>query len=221
MSPTRWQLLAAAGLLISLAPAQASADDYDFLLPLSTKDLGQIQWTGLMIRPDLGFPSLNFSGSGAGQLKTASGFSAGGEAGYDWQLDRLVLGAAFNLAWTDIGADSRGNAGETYRSHLNATGTVRGRVGYVLDRFMIYGTGGFAFSSLQIENRSLGLKDTQDLGGFVAGGGAEWAYNKLLTLRAEFTHLDFKQASFSSLPAGQNNVGGTINQVKFGFVHRF
>jgi outer membrane immunogenic protein len=218
---TRLHLLAAAGLLIAFAPARSLAGDYDFLLPADGKELGEVQWTGLIVRPDLGFPTLSFSGTGAGQLKTASGFSAGGELGHDWQFGGLVLGAVFNLAWTDIGADSTGSAGQSYRSHLNAFGTVRGRAGYAFDRFMIYGTGGFAFSSLEIENRSLGLKDTQDLGGFAAGGGAEWAYNKTLTLRVEFIHLDFDRASFSSLPMGENNAGGTIDQVKFGLIHRF
>jgi opacity protein-like surface antigen len=64
---------------------------------------------------------------------------------------------------------------ETREKWLN---TLRPRVGYAFDRFMIYGTVGAAAAGTQVlvSNPAFGtLVDHQVRNGWVAGGGAEWA----------------------------------------------
>ena len=107
------------------------------------------------------------------------------------------------------------------RSNLNYYGTVRGRAGYAFGRALVYGTGGLAYSEIEIENRTLGVKDTQTLTGWTAGGGIEYVYNQKITLRAEYTRVDFGSASFSSLPAGGRDVGATFDLIKIGTVMRW
>src|ERR1700730_11707045 len=77
-----------------------------------------------------------------------SGFSGGGQFGYNWQWRRLVLGPEFEVGYMDL--SGRGDEpgfdgfvfGETTSSFYT---TLRGRVGVALDWhgcWLIYGTGG-------------------------------------------------------------------------------
>lgn len=71
-----------------------------------------------------------------------------------------------------------------FRQRLDYLGTVRGRVGYAFDRFLVYGTGGFAYGDvsyraafLRNTDRALAyagsFEDTAT--GYVYGGGIEYA----------------------------------------------
>ena len=54
-------------------------------------------------------------------------------------------------------------------------GTVRGRVGYAFDRFMVFGTGGFAYGGGgESDGLQFGRKDETRIG-YAVGGGVEYA----------------------------------------------
>lgn len=100
------------------------------------------------------------------------GLVLGGQVGYNYQIGSFVVGLEADLQWadTDEGEDVRFVPAVgggvflpgTFDNNLSDWfGTVRGRVGVALDRVLIYGTGGIAF--------------TDDNTGWVVGGGVEWA----------------------------------------------
>ena len=226
MAPTNRHACTIAAIILTaaLAPARtawATDIDWNVIYPASDADLGPVKFTGLILGPEFGFEELNFNGAGGKQLKTADGLRIGGEVGYDWQINGLVIGGITDLFWTGI--DGRQAAGQVndLRSNLNYYGTVRGRAGYAFGRALVYGTGGLAYSEIEIENRTLGVKDTQTLTGWTAGGGIEYVYNQKITLRAEYNRVDFGSASFSSLPAGSRDVGATFDLIKIGTIMRW
>jgi outer membrane immunogenic protein len=70
-------------------------------------------------------------------------------------------------------------------------GTLRGRVGYASDRWMLYGTGGYAYGRNHIEivgNSAFSSSPTES--GWTAGGGLEYAFAPNWTAKFEYLHVD-------------------------------
>src|SRR5690349_13342446 len=78
---------------------------------------------------------------------------------------------------------------------INAFGTVRGRLGYAWDRFLVYGTAGYAWANQEmIRTQQIGTINGAPPGtvesasgvasGWTAGGGVEWAITPNWSFRA-------------------------------------
>ena len=80
-----------------------------------------------------------------------SGGLIGGTIGYNWQINRIVVGAEGDIDWSGI----RGTTillcppGCTTRNYWLST--VRGRLGYAFDRFLPYVTAGLAVGEHQCQ----------------------------------------------------------------------
>jgi outer membrane immunogenic protein len=111
--------------------------------------------------------TLNFPGGDDG------GFTGGGQIGYNYQFGSFVVGAEADIQWADSG-NNRGAVfvpatgfagtfvpGAFTNDSPDWFGTVRARLGVAIDRVLIYGTGGLAY--------------TDNNTGWVVGGGVEWA----------------------------------------------
>ncbi len=108
------------------------------------------------------------------------GAVAGGQLGYDWQVNSLwLVGAEADFQWANLdGSVSSpfrlGNVGSTNMvasQTVDSFGTVRARAGVVLTPpLLLYGTGGFAFGQVQ-ENLSVPAVATN----FLKAGGFSYA----------------------------------------------
>jgi outer membrane immunogenic protein len=68
-------------------------------------------------------------------------------------------------------------------------GTVRGRLGYAIDRFMPYVTGGLAVGD--IKNNISGIGSASDTkAGWTVGGGLEYAFNGPWSAKVEYLYVD-------------------------------
>ena len=129
-----------------------------------------------------------------------------------------IVGNA-TYSWIEGGGD---NAGEgIFSSDLNYMGTVRGRLGAAFDRLLIYGTGGYAFGELEVSNDALGISDKNALSGWAAGGGLEYVWNRSITLRGEYVRIDYGSETYTSLPAGSQDLSAGMNVFNFGLVTRY
>jgi outer membrane immunogenic protein len=150
-----------------------------------------------------------------------SGFIGGGQAGYNWQVNKwFVLGAEADFQGSDIEGDDRRvgfdgfsavptNADRFLESHerIQWLGTVRGRIGFVPTcRLLIYGTGGFAYGNVDysaqtnfgttlFHGASYPVNFTDTATGWTAGGGIEYALNNHWTVKAEYLHYDLGSES--------------------------
>ena len=83
-----------------------------------------------------------------------SGFTAGGQIGYNWQGSGwpgggVVVGFEADAMYMDTDkSDIVGPGGTNFSSGLNFLGTARGRLGYAFNQFLVYGTGGFAYGNV-------------------------------------------------------------------------
>jgi outer membrane immunogenic protein len=247
----RYSVPAAAGfvLLASLAPAGAQ------LLPASP---GTVDWTGPYIGLNLGgewsrlpgtvnTPSTATSGSGHVGLNNSSGagVTGGGQAGYNYQLNNFVLGVEGDFRGggpsnsTTAGIRA-GNipAGSTFQSSSSWNGSVRGRLGYAWNQFLLYGTGGVAFADASLKANyapsavsggSSGSNSTT-LVGPTYGGGVEYAVTPNISVGGEYRYTDYGHDTMrlgsvttgagASAPAS-GKIGLTDNSVLFKVNYRF
>ena len=168
------------------------------------------------------------------------GFTGGGQIGYNYQIPNLlgggiVAGIEADAAYTDLNRTEdfptpRG-ADRLLRSELEFLGTVRGRVGYAFNQFLIYGTGGFAYG--QVNNRAafldLATNSVTRFGGgrddlrtgYAYGGGLEYAlptqsllnffHASTVTVKAEYLHYDLGSSNVTANPNPATNAIGAYN----------
>ncbi len=147
-------------------------------------------WTGFYIGGALGWArpasqwhitvdSPNDGRDRSSPLSTKNGLLGGGFAGYNWQVDHLVVGAEADLTFV-IAGKIRTAAGHSFiTAHTNFFGSARGRVGWAADRVLLYGTGGLAVQSpvTRVPTTAISVRTSDDLRlGWTAGGGVEYAF---------------------------------------------
>src|SRR5215218_7994906 len=117
-----------------------------------------------------------------------SGFIGGGQIGYNWQFaPNWLIGVEGDFTWTDLGQSSSlfvpPGTTLTARSDLNWLASVRGRLGYTWDRYLVYFTGGGAWADIDgsatLTVTGVGTATaTADAraSGWVIGGGGEYMF---------------------------------------------
>ena len=140
------------------------------------------------------------SGTASGTADV-NGWLGGVHIGYNWQSQRWVYGLEADFQWTgEDGSISScsGTACVSASYGLDWFGTLRGRIGYLLEpRSLIYLTGGLAYghisAAFSASDPALGtvsISDNETRAGWVVGGGLEWALNRNWLLRAEYLYMD-------------------------------
>ena len=144
-----------------------------------------------------------------------SAFIGGGQLGYNYAFNNIVAGIEADLSGFDLQAakipnSSRADWGSDTRVsvEMNWLATVRGRLGVAMDRWLLYGTGGVAFSDGEYRNHDFcntlpacggGLIDAKgDMDtGWTVGGGAEFAWMANWTAKAEYLFVRFDGEEYS------------------------
>lgn len=146
-----------------------------------------------------------------------SGITGGLQAGYNWQSDSFVLGAEADLQIADIGDEEDFSVlapaalDGSASTDIDFWGTARLRAGWAADRILIYATGGLAWANVDhdifavdgVGNNVSSSSDNIELG-WTVGGGAEFAINDSMTVRAEYLYIDLgnQQLDGTVLTAG-------------------
>ena len=178
-----------------------------------------------------------------------SAFIGGGQIGYNYAFNNLVAGieadfSGFDFQAAKIPPSSRADWGSDTRVsvEMNWLSTVRGRLGVAMDRWLIYGTGGVAFSDGVYRNHDFcntappcggGLLDAKgDMDtGWTVGGGAEFAFRPNWTAKAEYQFVRFDGEEYSgtaTYPAPRDPVSyrfsaspAEFNIVRVGLNYKF
>lgn len=193
-------------------------------------------WTGFYLGVNAGAAfnntdlenSLNYIGAGPspiGRVHTnANGddtaFTGGALMGYNWQMDQVVLGVETDINYVGFNNDYKrtindyvGGGGNDITQSLsvdgNWFGTVRGRLGFAVDNFLIYGTGGLAYGSPEADSdlrvytssgteiaRSRASSDDVNFG-WTAGAGVEYGISNW-SLGVEYLYVDLGESDWSA-----------------------
>lgn len=199
--------------------------------------------------PHIGFdPAIAAAGTGS---NTQGGFTGGGQFGYNRQINSLVLGVEADInalsgkpaiaAAGTVSAPNTGTFAIVNTANADWLATVRGRVGFAADRFLIYATGGAAFAHIEFSQSFSDLCCTQSTPlttfatsatktGYAVGGGLEYAFASNWSLRGEYLYAGGFGAVGGSYVATSVNGNGdlhsgsarlSIQQARLGLNYKF
>ena len=155
------------------------------------------------------------------------GFIGGGQAGYNWQFaPNWLLGIEADISYTDFRETTSvttlplagpGTLLNTFSSRLEYLGTVRGRIGYVFDRTLVYATGGLAYGDVRNSVNFFGtagqLQFTGSTSsvetGYTVGGGIEHAFLPNWTVKGEYLFYDLGRNTVNVAVIPGSGGGGT------------
>jgi outer membrane immunogenic protein len=178
-------------------------------------------WTGFYAGINGGYGWGDSSSSTPFDVGDMDGWFAGGQLGYNYQLpSNVVLGLETDLQWSDMDGSTAGPGGSTITQDLNWFGTVRGRIGYAMGRWLPYFTGGFAYGEGERSTTLTGVSESNTHIGYVLGGGVEVGITPNWTGKLEYQYLDFGSETYSSIPADPS-VSMNAHTVRVGLNYKF
>lgn len=156
---------------------------------------------------------------------STDGFLAGGQVGYNMQYGDWVFGAEADLSWTGMENDVSFfscNAGFSPCEYvdLDWMATIRGRVGYAMDRTLFYGTAGVAFAGVTAIDFDAGSNSASNTHvGYAVGAGVEHAFSDMLSLKAEYLYVDLGSKTYNL--GTPDSVDIDAHTVKIGLNYHF
>jgi outer membrane immunogenic protein len=202
-------------------------------------------WSGFYVGAHVGYAwgeehdnlSAVFLGAQADRFNV-DGVIGGVHTGYNWQAGHYVFGLEGDFDGSDV-KGSQAFAVTANNAHHTGTlsfktdwqASIRARLGYAVDNWLLYATGGVAFadakSTFDIGSRGVSCEGTcllysaQGLGsatftGWTVGVGSEYALSRNWIARAEVRYSDFGSKTFLF----KDGFGGARpTQVRFDQVH--
>jgi outer membrane immunogenic protein len=154
------------------------------------------EWTGFYLGVNGGYAAghsrVTFPALGSTADFLLQGALVGGTLGVNFQAGPIVWGMEGDIGLADIsGGTTCPTAGAICTVRNRWLGTVRGRVGWAINNWLPYITGGMAFGETRVSVVPTGNQSTTH-GGWTAGGGVEVALNRNWSVKAEylFVQLD-------------------------------
>ena len=178
---------------------------------------------------------------------SASGWLAGVQIGYNYQIKNWVLGVEGEASWTSL----KGSNLDPIHPNINHTdtdfiGVLGGRLGYTWDRLLLYGKAGGAWAHDKysvISNTTFTVGNgspppvtvasgtvvdaaTVNRFGYMLGAGVEYALTPQWSVKAEYEYLDFGRQRTTLTPTTtivspfDEDIGQRIQIATIGFNYK-
>lgn len=233
----KWLFLASALTTLTFSAAQAAdAVVYETIPEMAS---AAFNWTGAYVGAQVGYGSgsqdISFpTSSNLNADRDPDGFLGGVYVGYNYQIhNNIVFSAEADIAYARLRDNGPiidngvPNAVEDWHANVDWTGSVRARVGYAMDRTLIYFSGGAAFarfSTAVYDSGTLRGESSKTRTGWTIGAGIEHAFTDNLVGR-----LDYRYADFGSVHYDTDGIPGTIptdvnltsHDIRIGIAYKF
>lgn len=209
-------LLTSAALSLLAAPAFAA--DAVIYEPTPAAPIAPVvyDWSGFYVGAQGGYVWTNLDlPSGFGD-EDFDGGTLGLHAGFNAQNGNLVYGieADVNYTWN---SNDYLVSGFDVEVGTDWAASVRGRLGYALDRTLIYGTAGLAITNGYVDVSGVG-DESETFTGWTVGAGVEHAFTDNWTARIEYRYSDYGSEDFG---LGFGDFDLTEHAVRVGVSYRF
>jgi outer membrane immunogenic protein len=215
----------AVGALLASGSAQAADLPFKAAPRAVAPAPAAYDWSGIYVGAHIGGgwatndqsdPGLGIVGTVLGvppvQTTDSSGILGGLQAGWNYQIGRLVLGTEVDFSWAGIDGTNTttfvpligiggGSISRALGANTDWTGTSTVRLGYAHDRWMFYSKAGAAWAHTNYTNiwtvNGVGggtlFSGTGDQTrvGWTVGFGAEWAFMGNWSAKLEYDFIDF------------------------------
>lgn len=125
----------------------------------------------------------------------AQGFVGGAHAGYNYQMDSLVLGVEGDIEFADMKDDTDvflfaddTDPFTSLKKKIDWLGSLRLRAGFAADRALFYATGGLAAGGVEL--RAEDESDSNTKWGWTLGAGIEYAFTDDLSALIEYRYTE-------------------------------
>ncbi|WP_420408970.1 outer membrane protein [Hoeflea sp.] len=167
-------------------------------------------WTGGYVG---GYAEYQWGEFSALPSQNADAFGGGIYGGYNWQTDQIVYGLEADIGYSGADASLGGTTAEQ-----GVNGSLRARLGYDINPFMIYATGGLAATNAEVSNAA--GSDSNTHFGWTAGAGAEAFVTDTITTRLEYRYSDYESQNYN-LGAANVSSGFDDHSVRLGIGMKF
>jgi outer membrane immunogenic protein len=172
-----------------------------------------------------------------------SGFLGGGYAGFNYQIDRFVIGIDGDYSWANLSGSNTSvglfGATDPTIGHQDWIATLAGRLGYAINDWMLFGKAGWAWEGVHANGEGfsaagvftgVGINPEHTRNGWTFGTGIEWGFARNWSAKLEYDYVKFNTANVHFIivpsPAGpvsinQFSVVSSLNMVKLGIAYRY
>jgi outer membrane immunogenic protein len=158
----------------------------------------------------------------------ADGFAGGAWVGYNYHVaSNWVVGIEADLGRTNASQANDIFDNDTSLTRYGMFGSVRGRIGYSMDRLLVYGTAGMAFATITNtiqKGRNAGEEivwEDKSNTGYVIGGGLEYAFSDRWMARAEYLYANYGMVTLYNRDGNRADLQNEMHQLRVGASYRF
>lgn len=156
------------------------------------------------------------------------GFEGGGWVGYNTYISRnIVAGAEADLGLTSAQQSNNIFDNDTSYAKFNGFGSIRARLGYAMDRWLVFGTAGIAVANITNDIQK-GVNageqivwDGQTRVGYAVGAGAEYALTDRWIGRAEYLYENFGTVTQFNADGNRAQMNNQLHQLRVGVSYKF
>lgn len=152
------------------------------------------------------------------------GGKAGVTAGYNYQMDNIVLGVEGDYMWGKDNWIRRNGNTSDFGIDLDGFGTLRARAGWAVDRTLLFVTGGAAYARATLHGvNGAALPDpiTKGQWGWTIGGGVEQAVTDNFHLRLDYLYAHLGSKDYNQGCCQTNIKWGGEHEVRVGATWNF
>jgi outer membrane immunogenic protein len=171
-----------------------------------------------------------------------SGFLGGIYAGYNYQINQFLIGIDGDYSFASLTGSStdvsvvNGHVVQ-HSEKVKWISTVTGRIGYVMNNWLLFGKGGWAWSGFSGDSTQTTAggapvdtstsSSTRD--GWTLGAGVEWGFAAHWSAKLEYDYVKFNTTNFNPTVTDTAGVVTTtarsatsdLSMVKLGVAYRF
>lgn len=189
-------------------------------------------WSGLYFGGSLGgawgdssFVFANGNPANPNPIDFDGAFAGGAHLGLQHQWGNFVLGIETSVLFADLnGTSTCPNPAFACSVETDWIWMIGPRVGFAMNNWLFYGTGGYAIGSLDTQTTTIATgvqfdSGNERHGGWYLGAGLEWGITRNLSLGVEYKHIELDDelhvsSTIPGNPAGDRFVDASIDVVQ-------